>query len=150
GVLGFGEIGLHLFAMVPAGFSLWGTYRLAERCTAHPMLAAINTLFMPAFLGSRTSVMCDTAMLALWLWSLVLWLEGLQTNSAPKLVCSGVLIGLCALTKYFGFSLVPLLLVYTVAQQRRISLSLAALLIPIVMFGAYQVLTYFLYGQNLL
>jgi hypothetical protein len=46
--------------------------------------------------------------------------------------------------------LVPLLLVYTLAAQRRISLSLAALLIPIFMFGAYQALTYALYGQNLL
>jgi hypothetical protein len=149
-VLGFGEVGFHCFAMVPAIFAIWGTYRLAERCTARPMFAAIATLFMPAFLVSSTSVMCDTAMLALWMWSLVLWLEGLETNSAPKLVWAGVLMGLCAVTKYFGISLVPLLLVYTLTVQRRISPALVALLIPIIIFGGYQALTYVLYGQNLL
>jgi hypothetical protein len=149
-VLGFGEVGLDCFAIVPAIFAIWGTYRLAERCTGRPMFAAIATLFMPAFLVSSTSVMCDTAMLALWMWSLVLWLEGLDAGSKSKLVCSGVLIGLCAVTKYFGISLVPLLLVYTAAQQRRISLTLAALFIPIIIFAAYQALTYALYGQNLL
>jgi hypothetical protein len=150
GVLGFGEIGLHFFAMVPAVFALWGTYRLAERCTAHPLFAAITTLFMPAFLVSSTSLMCDTPMLALWMWSLVLWIEGLDEGSSAKLVCSGVLIGLCALTKYFGISLVPLLLVYTLAARRHVSMALAALLIPISMFGAYLAVTYKLYGQNLL
>jgi hypothetical protein len=149
-VLGYGEIGLHVFAMVPAVLAIWGTYRLAERCTAQPMLAAISTIFMPAFLVSSTSVMCDTAMLALWMWSLVFWMEGIRLASAPRLVCAGLLIGLCALTKYFGISLVPLLLVYALYVRRRVSPELAALLIPIIMFGAYQVLTYALYGQNLL
>jgi hypothetical protein len=149
-VLGFGEIGLHVFAMVPAVFAIWGTYRLAERCTTRPLFAAIVTLFMPAFLVSSTGLMCDTPMLALWMWSVVWWLEGLDKASAAKLACSAILIGLCALTKYFGISLVPLLLVYTVAQRKRVSLEVGALLIPIIMFSAYQAVTYFLYEQNLL
>jgi 4-amino-4-deoxy-L-arabinose transferase-like glycosyltransferase len=83
-VLGFGETGLHFFAMIPAVFAVWGTYRLAQRCTANPMFAALVTLFMPAFLVSSTTVMCDTAMLALWMWALVLWLEGLDESSGAN------------------------------------------------------------------
>src|SRR5207253_2580136 len=54
-----------------------------------------------------------------------------------------------ALTKYFGVSLVPLLAVYTVARERRLTSRLLFLLIPIVSIGIYEAIAKAKYGQGL-
>ena len=102
----------------PAVASIIGTYFLAGRLCAHPFAAALATIAMPVFLVSSTSLMCDTMMVAWWVWTVLLWLRGLEQGSAVKLALAGLLIGVCALTKYFGACLVPLLLVYSAVAHR--------------------------------
>jgi hypothetical protein len=109
--------------------------------------------------------MCDTIMLAFWVWAIVCWRRGLERPG--WLYVAGGLISLCALTKYFGVSLLPLLLVYTLRawQQAargspdrsardgvRPSLrhALLALLIPLTVLIAYELLTRWLYQRGLL
>ncbi len=63
---GWSERALHLAFMVPALALVFGTYRLARRCTQFPLLAALVALFTPGILVSATGIMCDTMMVALW------------------------------------------------------------------------------------
>ncbi len=147
---GWSELALHL-AFVPfALVVILGTYYLAGRFTSNPMLAAAATLLTPAFLVSSTSVMCDTMMLALWILAAILWLEGLDRMKPALLASSGLLMAACALTKYFGVALIPLLLIYTIVRQRRLGSWAFYFLLPVVFLAGYQYWTHELYGRGLL
>lgn len=149
-VFGWSEPSLHL-AMLPAALAVvLGTYQLARRFCGRPMLAAVATLFMPVFLVSSTTVMCDVMMLAFWVWAVVLWVEGMERNDLWWLTGSVVLIALAAFTKYFGACLIPLLAAYSLIHQRRLGRWAGCILIPIVALAAYQWATHALYGNGLL
>jgi hypothetical protein len=47
-------------------------------------------------------------MLAFWIVAIILWRWGLEEGKPFYLAGSGLLIGACALTKYFGACLIPL------------------------------------------
>jgi 4-amino-4-deoxy-L-arabinose transferase-like glycosyltransferase len=94
--------------------------------------------------------MCDTLMLAFWIWAVVLWVEGMEHNNFWRLAGSGVLIALAALTKYFGVCLIPLLAAYSFIGQRRIGRWTGYFLIPIATLFAYQWATQSIYGRGLL
>ncbi len=66
------------------------------------------------------------------------------------LVASAVLMAACALTKYFGASLILLLLIYSLARQRRLGKYAWYLLIPILILVGYQLWTKAVYGHGLL
>jgi 4-amino-4-deoxy-L-arabinose transferase-like glycosyltransferase len=147
-LFGWSERALHCGFLVVAIALVLGTYRLAMRFTRAPMLAALVTLLCPGVLVSASSVMCDTMMLALWLWAVILWMEGIERNRAVFLALSSLLIAACALTKYFGVSLIPLLLVYTL-MRRRLRAALW-LLVPVAILAGYQQWTAGLYSHGLL
>jgi len=149
-VAGWSEITLHLAFLFPSLIVILGTYYLAQRFTRFPLVAAAAALLTPAFLVSSTSLMCDTMMLALWILAACFWLAGLHPTRPRWLIISALLIAASALTKYFGVALIPLLLVYSVAKQRRLGNWVWYLLIPILLLGAYQFWTYNLYGRGLL
>jgi hypothetical protein len=148
--VGWSERALHLAFLLPALATVWGTYRLAQRLTNSPLLAAGATLLTPGFLVSANSVMCDTMALALWLWAIILWVEGFEPQKARSLVISVVLITLCALTKYFGIALIPLLAVYSLARQRRLGSWAWYLLAPILALTGYQYWTKAVYGLRMI
>src|SRR5580704_11269238 len=148
--VGWSERALHLAFLLPALATVWGTYRLAQRLTNSPLLAAAATLLAPGFLVSANSVMCDTMALALWLWAIILWVEGFEPQKARSLVISVVLITLCALTKYFGIALIPLLAVYSLARQRRLGSWAWYLLAPILALTGYQYWTKAVYGLRMI
>ncbi len=149
-MLGWSEPALHFGCLFPALAAVLGTFFLARRFCAHPLAAALLTLATPVFLLSGTGLMCDTPMLALWVWSILLWIDGLEGNSPVRLSLAALLIAACALTKYFGVCLVPLLLVYSAMRERRAGWWLAYLTFPVVVLACYQWLTFRLYGTGLL
>lgn len=149
-VVGFSEAGLHLFLIVPAVAMVLGTYRLARRFCTEPILAALAALFAPVFLVSATSVMCDVMMLAFWVWAMVLWVEGLDEQDQKKLVISALLIAACALTKYFGMALIPLLLIYSLAKKKSDAWRAVYLAVPVAFLVAYEFITKAQYGRGLL
>ncbi len=149
-IAGEKEIALHVAFLVPAIAAIVGTYVLAGRLCAHPLLAALATLFCPAFLVSSTNVMCDTLLLAFWVWAIELWLKGIENGRFATLAASALLVSLAALTKYFGIALLPLLLAYSVTRRRQIKASVLSLFIPLALLAAYQWITHFLYGSGLL
>lgn len=149
-VAGWSERALHLAFLLPALTLILGTYHLAQRFTRAPLVAAAAALLTPGFLVSSTSLMCDTTMLAIWTLAIIFWLKGVKPVSPLLLTASGLLIGVCALTKYFGVALIPLLLAYSVARHRRLGNWLWYLFIPVLILAGYQSWTYTLYGRGLL
>jgi 4-amino-4-deoxy-L-arabinose transferase-like glycosyltransferase len=149
-LVGWSERALHLAFLLPALAVVLGTYRLAQRFTKSPLLAAATTLLTPVFLVSATSVMCDTLMLALWLWAIIFWIEGLEAQKPSYLAISVLLITLCALTKYFGASLILLLAAYSLARQRRLGSWAWYLLLPILALTGYQHWTKAVYGLRMI
>lgn len=148
GLLGWSEQGVHLAMLLPALAAILGTYFLARRLGADPLVASLATWLTPVVLVSSTTVMSDVLMLSLWCWATLLWVRGLEEKRAGLLLAAGVLAGLCPLTKYFGLSLVPLLFVYAIFRERRIGIWILALLIPMAMVGAYQLFVRSAYGWD--
>jgi hypothetical protein len=146
---GWSEGALHTAFLLPALIAVLGTYSLAIRFTRRPLLAAAATLLTPALLVSASGVMCDTSMLALWMLATIVWLEGVDREKPAWLAGAALLVALCALTKYFGVALVPLLAVYTVAKTRRAGY-LLYLAIPILILAGYEHHGHDLYGHGLL
>jgi 4-amino-4-deoxy-L-arabinose transferase-like glycosyltransferase len=148
--VGWSEWALHFAFVLPALAVVLGAYRLATRLTNLPLLAATATLFAPAFLVSASSVMCDTMMLALWLWAVIFWIEGLDPREPAHLALSALLITLCALTKYFGTALIVLLAAYSLARLRRLGSWAWYLLLPILALTEYQHWTKVMYGLRMI
>jgi 4-amino-4-deoxy-L-arabinose transferase-like glycosyltransferase len=144
------EFVLHLFLLIPALAVIIGTYLLAKEFEANPAIAALTCGLTPGFLISSTSIMCDMTMLAFWTWACLLWIRGLEKNSSLHLAIGSLLIAACCLTKYFGISLIPLLFIYTLSHDLKISRRLLFLLIPISALVAYEWLTFVLYGKGLI
>jgi 4-amino-4-deoxy-L-arabinose transferase-like glycosyltransferase len=149
-VVGWSEIALHLVFLVPALLAVLGTYELARRTCARPVVAALAALLTPAFLVCSTGVTCDTLMLALWVWSIVLWHDGLERKDAVRLAAAMALVAACALTKYFGMALIPLLSAYAIARRDPVRRWAVYLAIPAVPLAAYQAWTSATYGRGLL
>jgi 4-amino-4-deoxy-L-arabinose transferase-like glycosyltransferase len=146
-ITGWSERALHLGFLLPALALVLGTYRLSMRFTRSPLIATTAALLTPGVLVSATSVMCDVMMLAFWVWAAVLWMEGMDSGKRSDLIASSLLLSFAALTKYFGISLLPLLLVYSIARKRRLGWWVLYFLVPIVLLAAYQLWTAILYGH---
>jgi hypothetical protein len=149
-VAGYREWVLHLAFLLPAVVAIIGTYLLAERMCRRPLVASLCTLFTPAFIVSSSNVMSDTLMLALWVVAMVSLDDrhGAAVVDPPdtlRHVDRPLLAG-----EYFGMSLIPLLLLYSALRERRITWTVAYLLVPVVLLGAYQWATNELYGRGLL
>ena len=149
-LLGWSEVALHAGFLLPALAVVLGTYWLARHFSSHPLWAALVVATAPVFVLSGTSIMSDTLMLAFWVWALFFWIEGLSAGNRAKLCLAALLIGLASLTKYFGLALIPLLMVYSLFERRRIGWWLVFLLLSLLPFAFYQWLTHCLYGHCLL
>lgn len=149
-LFGWSEVALHLAMMVPLISLALGTLRLAGHLGAEPISAALICVCTPVFMVSGTSVMCDVSMVALWVWALALWVEGLEAPTRPWLMLvAGFLIAASGLTKYFGASLIPLVAAYSLVRRVPLRVWLPYLLIPLVIFSLYEWLTGSMYGVGL-
>jgi len=149
-LLGWSEASLHAAFLLPAMALILGTYFLAKRLCSHALAAGLAAACSPVFLLSSTSVMCDTMMLAFWVWAVLFWMDGLERESQSRLFVAAALIALSSLTKYFGMCLVPLLLVYAILKRRPVRMWLPWLSLPVVVLALYQWWTHQLYGKGLL
>lgn len=149
-VFEWNEYALHIAFFLPAMAVIIGTYLIARRYCANPMLASLAALFTPVFLVSSTTIMSDVMMLAFWVFAVYFWIAGLEKNSHFLLLLSVILASLCALSKYFGIALLPLLLLYSLLKNRKIGRWILYLLVPVAVLAAYQWATSGLYGRGLL
>jgi 4-amino-4-deoxy-L-arabinose transferase-like glycosyltransferase len=146
GVLGWSEAALHVAFLLPVLSVILGTCRLARLFCNSPVLAALVTLFTPAFLVSSTTLMSDVPMVAFWVWTLIFWIEGTDQNDWFKLLVAGCLAGLAEITKYYAIGLLPLLAAYSITSRRSLRGWGQFLLIPLAVFCAYQSAMVHLYG----
>jgi hypothetical protein len=147
---GWSEIALHIAFLVPAVAAVLGSFYLARQFCSQPLLAVTAGMLTPVFLVSSTNVMCDTMMLAFWVWAVGGWVWGMDKNQWSGLLISAVLSAACALTKYFGMSLILLLFVYSLAKKRKLGTWVLYLLVPVAILALYQWATFALYGRGLL
>jgi 4-amino-4-deoxy-L-arabinose transferase-like glycosyltransferase len=148
-VAGWNEVTLHLAFLAVAMGAAVGTCVLARRFCTAPAVAALAGVLTPAFVVSSTNTMCDTLLVGLMVWAIVLWTAGLERRRAAMQGGAALLTALAALTKYVGVGLLPLLLVYTVAKRRRLTSELLWLGVPVAILGAYDLYTTLLYGRGL-
>lgn len=146
---GWSEIPLHLACLVPACLAVLGTWWLAERHGGHPLLAAVVMAIAPAFWVSATTLMPDVTMLSLWVLALCALEKGFGDDSPGWCAVSGLLAGLCVLTKYNGIGLVPLMGAYAVARKERFRTWALAILIPVLLLAAFEAVTAAKYGQGM-
>ena len=146
---GWSEIALHLAFLVPAAAAVLGTYFLALRFCTKPLVAALATLLCPVFMVSSTTVMCDTMMLAFFVWAVVLWLRGLEGGNHFFQILSACLIAAAALTKYYAVALIPLLLVYSLLRRPRVRWRILYLAIPVVILLVYDAAMGSLYAYSM-
>jgi len=149
-LFGWTERALHLAFLLPAAAAVLGTWVLAMDLCDRPFVAALACLATPVFLVSSTSVMCDTLMLALWVWAIYFWRRGLRGGGPTHLALASLLVAACGLTKYFGVSLIPLLAVFSIVDKRDVRRWLPFLIVPTLFLCAYQWGTHAMYGRNLL
>lgn len=149
-VAGWREAPLHAAMLGPAVAAALGTYALAARFTRRPLLATLLGVASPVFVVSGTTLMGDMAMLACFVWAVALWVRGLDEARAAWLGVAAGLATAAGLSKYFGVSLVPLLVAYTLVRTRRLDPRLLWLGLPAIAMAGYHAATAAMYGQGLL
>jgi 4-amino-4-deoxy-L-arabinose transferase-like glycosyltransferase len=147
---GWSELALHVSFLIPALGVVIGTYYLAQQFCSRSLTATLVGILTPVFLVSSTTVMCDIMMLAFWVWAVVLWVRGMNGLRYSFLIAAAFLIALAGLTKYYGLSLIPLLMAYSYAKKRSFKGWAVILLIPVAILALYQIATYSMYGKGLL
>lgn len=149
-LVGWQEWTMHLAFILPAiGVGLGG-YRVATRFTQRPLLAMTAGLMTPAFVVSSTNVMAEIMMLCFYVWAIHFWMLGIERKSNRYLFVAALCIAGSTLAKYFGFSLLPLLFVYSLIEVRRPGhwITFLALALGIVLL--YEAWTLYLYDIGLL
>lgn len=121
-------------------------HALAGRFCRHPGLAVAAVLVTPGFFVSASNVMADIPLLFFWLLAVWLTLWAAETGRTSWLWMAGFAASVCAMTKYFGAALVPLLMIYWILRVRRLSLQHAtAMLLPLItlfLWGTYTLERY--------
>jgi 4-amino-4-deoxy-L-arabinose transferase-like glycosyltransferase len=147
-VFGWSEVSLHLAGLIPSLLVAWGTFELARLWRAVPAFAALAAICTPVFVMSGTSVMCDMLMVAFWVWAVYFWARGLEEQRRGFLALAAVCVIGSGLTKYFGISLIPLLVVYALMKRVPFACWRPWLLLAVAGFVAYELWTQYLYGAK--
>ncbi len=147
---GWSEPALHLAFLLPAIGTIVATWSLARSLCEQPIFAALAVLTAPAFLVASMSIACDTAMVCLWSCAVATWIKGVTSANGWWMAIAALLVALAALTKYFAVSLIPLLAVFTIVRQRRLTTTLLWLVVPAILLAGYEWWTRREYGVGLL
>ena len=123
-IFGWSEISMHSAMLIPTAVASLGIYRLAERYCGRPLLATVLAVCTPAFLVSNSNVMCEPLMLACYVWAIVWWMRGVESGNPRYLACGAFLIGYGTLVKFVVITAVPLLVAYTIWNDRRVGVRL--------------------------
>lgn len=139
-------VALHLATSLFAGLAALGTFELARDLGARPFAASAAATLTPAFLVSASTLMTDVPMLAFYVWAIVAWRRGCERLSWHWFLCATLCAAVASGIKFFGITLVPLLLLDGLIRRPRSRTWWVWLLIPLAAFGALQAYTYARYG----
>ena len=127
---GWSEAVLHCAFLFPALAVAIGMYLLAQKYCKRPLIATLAGVLTPVYFVSSLTIMSDLMMLAFWLFAVYFWTKGIENGNNVSLIFAVLMISLAALTKYFGMTLVPLLILYTIFKKRSVGWWLLYFLIP--------------------
>lgn len=148
--VGWNEFGLHLAFSLFAVAAITGTWILAKRLSPSPWIASAIAAFSPVFLVCALTVMSDVAMSACFICAVAAWVAGIEGKRQSLLWVAAALVTASGFFKYFGIALVPLLLAYTFAKERKLTRNLIPLAAPIAAFAAYDIFGRMTSGRGLL
>lgn len=149
-LFGWREWPMHLAFMLPAIGVGIGTYFLACRFCAKPALASMLAIITPAFLVSSTNVMAEIVMLFFYVWALYFWMTGLESGRSRLMILGALCIAGATLSKYYGLSLIPLLVLYSLLEKKRVGKWLFYMGGAVGIILVYEAWTIILYGFGLL
>jgi 4-amino-4-deoxy-L-arabinose transferase-like glycosyltransferase len=132
--------GLQCFCNLALAF---GVFALARRVCLRPLFWTTACLLSPFLLPGR-NLMADTLLLALWCWSLELFLQDALDGKRGRSVGAGLLAAAALLTKYTGGLLAPL---FFVLCWRWKTPRPSAWLLPVVAFALWCGHNQLVYGR---
>jgi len=147
GIFGRSELALHALCLPFAGLAVFAMYAFARQLTGQGLFAALLLLATPAFLISSHTVMADVPAAAFYLLAVWLYVRGVDEEQTTSLLLSGVAAGAAALLKYTGITVLPLMLLYALLRGRLRYATLSPLLIAGLLFGAWCLASYQIYGR---
>lgn len=147
-IFGWSEVSMHTAMLIPTSLASLGIYRLAELLCGRPLLATILAVCTPGFLVSCSNVMCEAPMLACYVWCVVWWVRGAQSGSQMQLALGALLLGVGVLVKFVVITALPLLMIYTVWKERRVTRKHYWFLIPVAMLMLYDLSSWVLYDKS--
>ncbi len=139
-------VALHLGMSLFAGLAALAAFELARDLGARPLECAAGAVLTPAFLVSASTLMTDAPMAAFYTWAIVAWRRGCERGSWRWLCCAAACAAIAPLMKYFGLTLLPLLLLDGIMRRPRVRGWWGWLALPVAAFGALQAYTYYRYG----
>ncbi len=141
---------LRLGCVLLSCFSALFIFGLARRLTSNPMWATLLAVVTPAFWLTAHSLLIDSTAAFLFFGGLYFFLRGLENDSLPLMMWSGLFAGLAYISKYPTLLLVPLSLTWLALRWKKIARpwpALVSLGIGLLILGAYQLWTINLYGR---
>ena len=137
-VAGWSERSLHLALLVPSAAFLAATWALARRWTASPNVALAIAASAPAFLVTSASIMADTLTAAACTCAILAWCRPLPRAGPRSTVLAALALFIAAMTKWYGLTLVPLLVAWELLIEKRLTLRCAWLLVPLAAAAALE------------
>lgn len=125
-------------------------FELARRWTSHPLAATALTALSPPWWLTAHSLLIDSTMGAFLVAGLYFFIRSAETDSLPRAILSGALMGAAILTKYPALFVLPLTASWVALNVRKVrrpwTLALAWL-IALAFLAAYSGWTASLYGK---
>lgn len=116
----FGEsnIVLHAFFMIFSVVAAISMFYIAKRITKWPLFATLLLIFTPIYSVASHNFMYDIPVLALFLISVALFIEGLEENNKISLAISSIFAAIAFLTKYNAILIFPILALYAYLKRK--------------------------------
>lgn len=142
------EAWLHIFNLPFSLLAISSMFFISLRFTGKSLLPTLWLVVSPAFIIMSHSIMLDIPLLGFFLFSMIVFINGIDSSNNKLLLLSGVLAGITILIKYSGLLLIPLMLIYALLFSKK-RCSFLFLFIPLAIFflwGAHNLICYKKFG----
>lgn len=141
---------LRLGCVLLSSFAALFVLALARRWTSYPLLATLLFCVMPAQWLTAHSLLIDSTLGFLFLMGLYFFIRGVELDSVPLFLVSGLAMGLAFITKYPSIFLLPLTALWFFLKWKKMPrkwLPVLAWGVSLTIFLLYQAWTASLYGR---
>jgi len=143
---GLNEVNLHAGFLVFPLILACSMYLLARRYTAHPLLASLSLMFLPAVYVLSHTLMTDIPQLAFAVLAVALFTEYVEGGNRICGWLGAASATIASLISYSSLCLIPLLAALAILKGHRRALK-RILILPIVCFGGWLAVSLIHYGR---